>query len=346
MKSKQQTQVSLLLLAVSIIFFGCTSTDKIAKQGKFPEPDNFYDSEFPVKNLSTELDFISTTVKKLDCLAFYMTYVFPENNTINAKYLSDSILRKYAVSSTVNNESVTGTAMVVYADWHRVGLLTCAHIIDFPDTIITRFDNGKGEIQSVSLKIKQQNFVKDLPAGKEIEILAVDKDSDIAFIGKVLDDNSQLPAVLNYPVGKTKDLQWGSVVYVMGYPVGNLMVTRAIVSNPAKAERGKFLTDALYNRGISGSPVFAIRDGIPNFELVGMASSAAAKQIYYLKPGNEQPEFINPEKPFDGDLFVDQYKQIKYGVTFNVCVEVITDFLKRNRENLSRKGFDPERFFK
>jgi len=346
MKSKPQIQFSLLLLIISIISIGCGSSEKIVTQSNSPEPDNFYDSEYPVKNLSDNLDFISTTVKKLDCLAFYMTYVFPRNNTINENSITDSVLKKYSVNHMVNNESVTGTAMVIYADWKRVGLLTCAHVTNFPDTIIKRFDNNKREIQSISVKIKQQNFVKDLPSGKEVEILAVDTENDVALIGKVLDDNSQLPAVLNYPVGKTKDLQWGSVVYVMGYPVGNLMVTRAIVSNPGRAEKGRFLTDALYNHGISGSPVFAIRDGIPNFELVGMASSAAAEQIYYLRPGKEQSEFINPNEPFDGDVFADQYKLIKYGVTFNVTIEVITDFLKRNREKLSRKGYDPERFFK
>jgi len=136
------------------------------------------------------------------------------------------------------------------------------------------------------------------------------------------------------------------VVYVMGYPVGQLMVTRALVSKPDKAKKGRFLTDALYNRGISGSPVFAIRDGVPNFELVGMASSASASQVYYVKPGKNVPEYINPEEPFTGDLYVDQYKDIKYGVTFNVSIEAITGFLKDNRTLLTDKGYNAELFFK
>jgi hypothetical protein len=132
----------------------------------------------------------------------------------------------------------------------------------------------------------------------------------------------------------------------MGYPLGQLMVTRAIVSNPDKANKGRFLTDALYNRGISGSPVLAIRDGVPNFEWVGMATSAAAQQIYYIKPGDNAPQYINPEAVYIDELFVDKYRSINYGVTFNVSIESIVTLIRRNSSLLERKGYNPDRFFK
>lgn len=334
------------LVGLFFVVLSCSTHENITNTQESAENSKYYDTEFPGNGLPDELEYISKTVKKLDCIAFYMTYVFPPGNEISAKGITDSILLLQSVNKTVNNESVSGTAMVIYNDGAKLCLLTCAHIINFPDTLITRYDNGEGAIQTVSVKIKQQNFIRDLPAGSEISVLAIDEDSDIAIIGKTIEKNNPAQAVLNYPEGNTRDLQWGSVVYVMGYPIGNLMVTRAIVSNPGRAEKGRFLTDALYNRGISGSPVLAIRGGIPHFELVGMASSAAAKQLYYVKPGKDQPDYINPEVPFTGDLYADHYKDIKYGVTYNVTIESIMKFLKENQEVLKANGYNKEQFFK
>ncbi len=338
---------TILIFVLASIILGCNTTSNLEQKETVEDAtDNKYDSEFPDKTVSDELEFVSETVKKLDCLVFYETHIFPAQNTLDIKQLSDSLIRAASLSRTITNESVTGTACVIYYDGTRVALLTCAHVIDFPDTIVTRYDEGKGPIETLSVKIRQQNYVKDIPAGDDIEILLKDVDRDIAILGKKMDDHTLRPRVLNYPVGNTRDLEWGSVVYVMGYPLGHLMVTRAIVSNPGRANKGRFLTDALYNRGISGSPVLSIRDGVPNFEWVGMATSAAAQQIYFVKPGKTTPEYINPEEKYTDDLYVDHHRSINYGVTYNVTIEAITSLIRKNQTLLSEKGFDPDLFFK
>lgn len=338
----------IFVLLIGLGLSGCDTTSNLEPTTTTQEStgDNKYDSEFPVTTVSDELDFVSQTVKKLDCLVFYETHFFPENNSIDIKNLSDSTITANSQFRSITNESVTGTACIVYYDGIRVGMLTCAHVIDFPDTIVTRYEEGKGAIQTLSVKIRQQNYVKDLPEGDNIEILLKDADNDIAFLGKKLDEHTIRPRVLSYPVGNTRDLEWGSIVYVMGYPLGHLMVTRAIVSNPDRANRGRFLTDALYNRGISGSPVLSIRDGVPNFEWVGMATSAAANRIYFLKPGKNIPEYINPDEIYESDLYVDHYRSINYGVTYNVSIEMITSLIRKNSKELYEKGFDPDQFFK
>lgn len=335
----------LLILSIVLLSFSCTTRQYSGTQEQVLA-DNKYDSEYPNRSLSAELEFISNTVKKIDCLAFYVSYVFPPDNPLKEHHITDSIIKLYSTGNAISNEAVTGTAVTIYYDGYLLGMLTCAHVVDFPDTIITRYDDGKGPVEVVSIKIRQQNYIKDVPDGDPVEVLATDKKNDLAFLSKKLDAHTLQPVVLNYPIGKSKDLEWGSVVYVMGFPVGNLMVTRALVSNPGDAGKGRFLTDALYNRGISGSPVFSIRDGVPNFELVGIASSAAAQQIYYLKPGKESLEYINSEEKYNGDIFVDQKRDIKYGVTFNTSIEEVIAFLRDNKELLSRKGFDTDKFFK
>jgi hypothetical protein len=337
-----------LFLIVTFLIIGCSTTSNLEPPPTMEETpsDNKYDSEFPDKAVSKELNFVSKTVKKLDCLVFYESHIFPPENSLDIDKLSDSLIRKVSVGKTVTNESVTGTAVVVYNDGNKIALLTCAHVVDFPDTLLTRYDDGKGAIETLSVKIRQQNYVKGLPEGEDIEILIKDDERDIAFLGKVLKESNLGQQVLNYPLGNTRDLEWGSIVYVMGYPLGNLMVTRAIVSNPTRSSKTRFLTDALYNRGISGSPVLAIRDGVPNFEWVGMATSSAAQRIYYVKPGKKDPEYINPEARYTDDLYVDHHRVINYGVTFNVTIEAITGLLRKNSHILIRKGYNPELFFK
>lgn len=334
------------VLFISLLI-GCNTQQQVSQpQQQIPEINNRYDSEFPVKSISKQLDFVAGTIKKLDCLAFYMSYVFPPDNTLDENQITNEILIQQSISNTVTNESVTGTATVVYYDGRKVGLLTCAHVVNFPDTIITRYDNGEGPIEIMSIKVRQQNYVKDLPEGDDVEVIATNAKNDIAFLVKKLDEHILLPEVLNYPIGNTRDLEWGSIVYVMGFPLGNKMVTRAIVSNPGKSNKNRFLTDALYNRGISGSPVLAIRDGVPNLEWVGMASSAAAQKVYFTKPGKKEPEFINPEEAYSGDLYIDHKKMINYGVTFNVPIESISRFLNDNRSLIEQEGFDYKLFFK
>jgi len=128
----------------------------------------------------------------------------------------------------------------------------------------------------------------------------------------------------------------------MGYPSGDLMITRAIVSNPGKVKRGTFLTDAVYNRGISGAPVFAYRKGTRDFEWVGMAKSSSVDKFYYLKPDKEHMEPGSAEHLYSGSEYVGQYTNIKYGVAYSVTVDAIISFLKSHKEQIAKAGIDLE----
>jgi len=320
-----------------LILLSC-SAQKITEQEN-PTPD----SEFAGDRLSENLDFVSGTVKKLDCIAFYRSYTFPKGNIIKPDHINDSVLKKASVGNVVSNQSVTGTATVIYYQDDLAGMLTCAHVVDFPDTVIVRYNNGEGAIQAISIKARQQNYVRDL--GSDVEVVAIDRKNDLALLMKKQDEHQSAVRVLNFPVGKSKELSWGTKVYVMGYPLGKLMVTRAIVSKPS-GNTGRFLTDALYNRGISGSPVLAFGNGAQNFEFVGLACSASARDINYVKPGKVPPEFINPDEAYTGELFTGHKKTINYGVTYNITTEAILDFLTANGETISESGFKPDLFFK
>ncbi len=326
----------VVLACLVLVLVSCKTNEPVASGSS--EADGRYDSEFPDKTVSDQLDEISRTVKKIDCLAFYMTYIFPEGNTIQIDSLTEDDLKKKTSGSAITNKSVSGTVTLTYYDGKTLGMLTCAHVIDFDDTIYNWYDEHRTKLYSVSIKLRQQNYVAGLPGGNAIEVVAIDKKNDIAFLRKELAPHVEKPQILDLRVGKSKDLEWGTFVYIMGYPLGNLMVTRAIVSNPGKTKGDVFLTDALYNKGISGSPVFALRDGATHFEWVGMAKSASVDHIVYLAPDEEHLDVIDTEQPFDGTQFIKQNARINYGITYSVTIDAILRFLKENKEKLEQAG--------
>ena len=89
-----------------------------------------------------------------------------------------------------------------------------------------------------------------------MEVLAIDRKSDIAILGKEIEgEKPNNIKVFPYLMGDSKELEWGSFVYIMGFPLGHAMITRGIVSDPYKIRKGSFLIDAVFNQGFSGGPV-------------------------------------------------------------------------------------------
>lgn len=342
--------IPLFFIAFSLMF-AVSSCQKATYQNVYPTlSDGRYDSEFPYRNCSSELDVISKSVKKLYCLVEYDRYDFYEKDALIAKNLTNNSFKKLAFNKDFFSESVHGSATIIYNQNGNVAVLTCAHIIDYPDTIISYFVDGSNQkteiIQSISLKRKQLNFIRDLPGDGVLQVIVADSDLDVAFLGNYFDNVSENIKVFNYPAGNADKLEWGSFVYIMGYPAGYQMVTRGIVSNPNTGKKGEFLLDALFNNGISGGIVLAVKDGVPNFELVGIAKTVSAKYKNVLKPEKDSyQEIFNPNIPYTGNLYIKLEKDINYGVTFAASIEAIGDIYFKNKAEFTRQGFFLDNFF-
>ena len=311
--------------------------------------DGRYDSEFPYRNCSKQLNEISKSIHKIDCLVFYKTYLFEEEDQISDKDLANRNLLDLATKGEVVTKSVIGTATTIYYDHERVAVLSCAHVVNFKDTVISYFPTDKDQhhIQSIAIKSRQQNVVAGLPSFGSLEILAMDIENDIAILGKQIDYSETLIPVFKYPSGKSKDLEWGSFVYVMGYPMGFQMITKGIISSPDRIKNGSILIDAVFNRGISGGLVLAIKDGVPNFEMVGMARSASANIEEVLRPGNfDKDQVSNPNIPYTGPLYLKPTEKINYGITYAVPIEYIQTFYRKHQDALKRQGYQLDYFFK
>jgi len=311
--------------------------------------DGKYDTEFPYRNCSEQLEDIATTLVNIHVLVFYKAYTFSlESQTTISQVKRNTNLNDLASSMDVFSESVGGTAVTIHYSDQNIAYLSCAHIIDYPDTVITYFPYPDDNyIQMIGIKERQQNSVSKSPPGGDLEIIAIDRKSDITILGKevegpMLNDIT----VFKYPMGESDELEWGSFVYIMGYPLGHAMITRGIVSDPARISKGSFLIDAVFNRGFSGGPVIAVRDGVPNFEMVGMVKSSAAVNKFYLTPGNtDHLGEINLNEPFNGEMKVTSEKDIQYGITFSVTTETLINFYKEHRREINEKGYSLDTFF-
>ena len=312
--------------------------------------DGKYDSEFPYRGCSAQLEEISGSVKMISCIAYYRNYVFPLEAKIRLEDLHDPLLKQKAEKEVYLNQTASGSATVIFCQNKRIALLTCAHVVDFTDTLITYYrgeNNRQSEyIQSIALKDRQANYVGGLQGVQNLEILCMDSENDIALIGQIIDSPfSPIVSVFHYPIGKAKELEWGAFVYLFGYPAGYRIVTKAIVSNPNRDKYGSFLTDAVFNRGFSGGIVLAIRDGVPNFELVGMIKLVPGYHRFYLAPAKEGDQIdIDPNIPYKGDMYAESRTDIIYGVAPAIPAELIVDFLQENQQKLARKGYDVTSF--
>ena len=344
-------KILILVFTLLIIFFHFSCTKEIHHIKDEVIQDGQYDSEFPGKPTTDALDEIMSSVKLVSTIAFYESYEFDPASQLTKTDINDDVLEKKSISRYHFNQPATGTATVIYLENRLVGLLTCAHIVHFPDTIIAYERDQKGRetniVKTVAFKIRQNINIIDFLLGSDFEILAMDLDNDVALIGKNLkiDTPFTIP-VFKFPQGKSQELNWATFIYVIGYPRGEKMITRGIVSQPPRSGDDTFIIDAVFNRGFSGGIVMALRDGVPNFELVGMAKSVPAETKLYLAPEKSFKILeASPQDKYTGDARVETNENIYYGITYVVTAETIGDFIEENADLLSQAGYKPTRFF-
>lgn len=334
---------AVLLLVVVWGFGGCSQS---VYRDVYPTlSDGRYDSEFPYKGCSKQLEEISESVNMVSCIAYYRTYTFlPEEHLTRAMVTAD-LLRSRERASVYVNSTASGTITTLQYEEHRILALTCAHVVDFEDTVIN-YHIGMDRrptpfIKSIAVKEKQSNYAAVFPEGGDLEVLALDRQADIAVLGRKLDMDPPIPLpVFRYPFGKAKELEWGSFVYLFGYPSGYKMATKGIVSNPNKDRRGMFMVDAMFGRGFSGGIVLAIRDGVPNFELVGMIKLVSAHSSYVLTPEKDGGDLVfDAAVPYTGEVYVERKTDVDSGVTQAVPIESICEFMRTHESALRSKGY-------
>lgn len=344
-------KVIFLFISITLLASGMACTPKPTETIRKKVTANQYDSAFPGKNDSKALVRIMKSVKRVNSTVYYSTYVYSQDKRLTSDKIDKINIRKYADKVVNTNQSTSGTATIIYKDKNNIALLTCAHILTFPDTVVTYYKRGYVSdmqyVRSISIKRRQVNLLLALPDLGYFKILAMDQKADIALLGARVDQfsNINIP-VLDIPIGDPSKLEWASFVYVLGYPQGYKMITRALVSEPDRDVHDSFIMDALFNKGFSGGLVLAIKGGVPNFEWVGMANSATAKYEYFLKPDISVVDKYDEYTPYTDPIYIEHRSQIEYGITHAISVNRIKYFFKNDIQELRKEGYDFRIFLK
>lgn len=332
--------IKFLILLFPVLFFSCSTSYK----NVFPNlNDGKYDSEFPYMQASKQLEEISNTIQRVNCIAFYDSYQLNENSKLKRAGLTESLIQKNLKQKVLYERTSSGTATILSNENGNVALLTAAHIVNFPDTIITYLSDANGfytdNVESISIKQNQKIYIAGFPNGSEVNILLINNDIDVALLGNKYKPSFSITLhVFNFPFGNARELDWGDFVYFLGYPLNYKMISKGIVSNPSYDKDGSFLIDGVVNRGFSGGIVLAIRDGVPNFELVGIIQWMPEETYSVLTPPKSLANY-NKLIPYHGDQFVDQLKLYKYGITKVIPINLIKNYFLKNEKFLIEKGY-------
>ncbi|HQH14460.1 MAG TPA: serine protease [Bacteroidales bacterium] len=307
-----------------------------------------YVNDFSIGINNDELEQIAANVKKVFSIVDYDIYHFSESAGITQSKLAQTNLRRSSESKSIFNESVYGTATILQNNQNGILLLTCSHILNNPDTIISFFAEANKQtlIQSVAIKKSQMIFIHGNINNNLLKIIAIDPERDLVLLGsnELFDQNEQPEFKLK--AGNSNTLQWGTQVYLMGFPGGHQMLTKANIGNPHSSSNGDFIVDVSFNPGGSGSIIMAINKNTHYLELVGIVKSASATYTNVLIPEKEgNQEIYNPNMPYEGDLFVKRARNINYGITFAVSVNTIRDFYIQSRKQITRAGFNLDNYF-
>lgn len=341
--NKRKSRGILFPLFLIISLYGCSP--KILKQQSHYQ-SQFYDTQIPKENVSEYLKQISSSVQLLNGIAYYSTYFFKYKSKISEVNVIKAVKEKKYFDAARTDKAASGSATIISANNFSVLFITSAHIVDFPDTIIKKYEFDDQSIPkyiySISIKQEQHIYVMNLLQGEELKIIALNKKSDLALVGKKFEVNlEKIPNVFSFPLGDTEKLNWGTFVYVIGFPIFREMVTSGIVSIPVKNRTDFFYIDAVVNRGFSGGVVLALKNGVPNFRLVGIIKSTAVKTNLILSPDlkNEEKNLFE-NVPYKGKVFVKREYLPKYGITIVTSANTIKKFLLKHSRKLKSLGYD------
>ena len=166
------------------MLISCSGNKKITIKNIF---DGKYDGVEQNEGSSQSFDEMWKSVKLINSIAYYNSYSFSYEENITDEKISQNRIDFQQFSKSFFTDNSAGTATIITNNNGNLLLLTCAHVINFPDTVVTYFVDKMGEplesIESFSIKIDQDNYISGLPDNGYVEIMAIDEGLDAAVIG-------------------------------------------------------------------------------------------------------------------------------------------------------------------
>jgi len=334
--------IQLFFGACIIVGFlsSCATTQQTARPNQ--QSVNKYTASFPTKDVSDQLVAIQQSVKRITSKANFRIHFFNNQNLTLKEIRQSPNIGKLASKNESVQRGIAGTAVAILRNDNHIALVTARHVVSFPDTIVT-YKQGKNIPQhkfvaSIGIKKKQNNYLIYKYRLLTMHKIAEDKKHDLALIDVPVEGTKVDIPPLDITYGHAKRLQVGSFIYIFGYPLGAEMVTRGIVSKPNYDGRGSFLTDAIFNHGISGGLIAASDNNFRTFQWVGMAVTASATQQQVLIPNPNNGQDYYNHQAYTDTAYVSKKKTINYGLTSSTPVDQILAFLIQNEAKLKKIG--------
>ncbi len=171
----------LYILGIVLTLYSCSTPSGVVVKGVPPE----YNHKSPTaKETSLALEDIDRSVGKITSVAFYLTYYFDKDMQLRPSWITDSLLGSLPGSPTMSTQSVSGTAWVGYKDQNLLGFVTAAHVVVFEDTLYTYFSSEQKALSSLSIKVRQKNYITGIANSGEAVVAAYDTKKDIAILKK------------------------------------------------------------------------------------------------------------------------------------------------------------------
>jgi S1-C subfamily serine protease len=323
-------------LALAAVAAGCAPGYVVTERG----PQAYYQTGYPIRDTSAELERILRSVKRTQVTGYYQTFRFALADSITGPDVRQRNTYRRAIERFNFDHTKTGTATIVWVGSNRATLVTNHHVTTLPDTIVVyhrepvsagAVSRGGPYVESVSILTSDRYLVVGAPDNRPFTVVARDSTADVAVLSVDLSDAAVPGSVAVLPIrpGDAARLSWGSFVYVLGYPRGFQMVTRGIVSDPNRSRDHGFLLDGLFNRGISGGLIVAVRGDTNELEWVGLATSTSAEVDYALVPEARALEEENLPVPYEGRLYLQRASRIDYGITFAAPVAAVQRLLRQ-----------------
>lgn len=337
----------LLILGISLILNACgafqQSTTESAEKQSEKTYSQYYTSAFPQSDVSSKLKNAQQSVVRIVATGFYDSFTFSDKPITLADVKTNNP-KDIATDRTSTEESTAGTAIILDQNNNQSLLITCEHTVSFPDTVITYYEGSnipdETYIESISIKKNETRLVYTSSELAPFEIIAINKRSDLALLNVELEQLGNLDLYpLSVETGNSDFLQLGSFLYIIGFPKSYPMITRGLTSSSESWNDRFFVTDAIFNPGISGGLILATNNNFQSFQWVGMASSATASRENILVPRPDNGDHSKITRPYSDTVFVQQKSRINYGITQAIPINKVKEFLKQNEDRLKKNGF-------
>ena len=292
------------------------------------------------------LDRVLTYSIKVYVAATYETFTFDADMQYTNANLSNIQFQHFDSESAT--ESSMATATIIKSNPDKNILLTCYHVFNYPDTVRQYYYRSDGSqtafLRSISVKTSQKNFTKQSGKNQDISFVTLDENLDIAILETNNPDQTSIP--FSIETIKAKSIKTGETVYIPGFPSGYKMVTEAIVSKPNNHKPENIMLDANFNRGFSGAPFYVYSPEKEKMLLTGIVTTAASETKNMLAPEYQSHQKIyDPAEPYEGPLYVERDKRVKYGITFTVTIERLNDFYIQKKSGFEEKNINLDAVF-